>query len=43
MFLSETTFCSIDINTIVAVKLSIIAERINARPAKIHKIVFFFL
>ena len=43
MFLSETTFCKMDISTIVAVRLSIIAESINARPQKIHSIVFFFL
>ena len=43
MFLSETTFCKMDISTIVAVRLSIIADRINAKPQKIHRIVFFFL
>ena len=42
-FLSETTFCKMEIRTIVAVRLSIIAERINANPLNTHKIAFFVL
>ena len=42
-FLSETTFCKMEIKTIVAVRLSIIAERINANPLNTHKIAFFVL
>ena len=34
--LSGTTFCKIVIKTIVAVKLSIMAERTKAKIAKIH-------
>ena len=37
VFLSEITFCKIVTNTIVAVKLSIIADKINAKIANIHK------
>ena len=36
-FLSETTFCKIDISTIVAVKLSIIADKIKANPLKTRR------
>ena len=36
--LSLTSFCNMVIKTIVAVKLSMIAERINAKKHMIHKI-----
>ena len=36
-FLFDTTFCKIEISTIVAVRLSIIADRINANPENTHK------
>ena len=42
-FLSGITFCKIVIKTIVAVKLSIIAERKNASIAKIHNNFFLDL
>ena len=41
--LLKITFCKIVIKTIVAVKLSMIAERINARIPKIHKSPFLLL
>ena len=42
-FLSETTFCKIEIRTIVAVRLSIIADNIKANPLNTHKIAFLVL
>ena len=42
-FLSETTFCKMEIKTIVAVRLSIIADKIKANPLNTHKIAFFVL
>ena len=42
-FLSETTFCKIDMSTIVAVKLSIIADKIKANPLNTHRIAFLVL
>ena len=38
-----TIFCRIEIKTIVAVKLSIIAESMNARMANIHSNFFLLL
>ena len=38
-FLSDN-LCKMEIRTIVAVRLSIIAERINANPLNTHKIAF---
>src|SRR5690606_8442704 len=43
IFLSNTIFCKMEISTIVAVRLSIIAERKNAKNPKIHKIRFLLL
>ena len=42
-FLSLTIFCRRVISTIVAVKLSIIADRTNAKIPKIHKILVLLL
>ena len=42
-FLFDTTFCNIEISTIVAVRLSMIADKINAKPEKTHKIPFLVL
>ena len=37
VFLFFTTFCKMVIKTIVAVRLSIIADKINAKKAKIYR------
>ena len=42
-FLSETTFCKIEIRTIVAVRLSIIADNIKANPLNTQRIAFLVL
>ncbi len=41
--LSFTIFCSIEIKTMVAVRLSMIADKMKASMAKIQSILLFFL
>ncbi len=41
--LTFTIFCKMEINTIVAVKLSMIADKTNANPEKVHNNFFLLL
>ena len=43
VFRSKITFCRMVIKTMVAVRLSIIADKIKARMAKIHNKPFFWV